>query len=183
MNNKSLALTPNVLTPQDLETNWRWEGRLPAELGQPETSPSSPRSRKGAFRQDYKKRECRARLRLRRRGRRVRGRVHPRVPVIFLYWGYRHISKDARNVDSSLYHDMVSRIQHEAARDAVISGAKSSALFALHLLEEMFGRNAATQTIDKHLEHSSILYRADLGPADFAMRMRRARAGGARSRT
>ena len=97
-------------------------------------------------------------------------------PSYVLYWGYRHISKDARNVDSSLYHDMVSRIQHEAARDAVISGAKSSALFALHLLEEMFGRNAATQTIDKHLEHSSILYRADLGPADFAMRMRRARA-------
>ena len=24
------ALTPNVLTPQDLEPNWRWEGRLPA---------------------------------------------------------------------------------------------------------------------------------------------------------
>ena len=30
MNSKTLALTPNVLTPQDLETNWRWEGRLPA---------------------------------------------------------------------------------------------------------------------------------------------------------
>ena len=24
------ALTPNVLTPQDLEPNWRWENRLPA---------------------------------------------------------------------------------------------------------------------------------------------------------
>ena len=30
MNSKTLALTPNILTPQDLETNWRWEGRLPA---------------------------------------------------------------------------------------------------------------------------------------------------------
>ena len=26
----SRALTPNVLTPQDLEPNWQWEGRLPA---------------------------------------------------------------------------------------------------------------------------------------------------------
>ena len=24
------ALHPNVLTPADLEPNWRWEGRLPA---------------------------------------------------------------------------------------------------------------------------------------------------------
>ncbi len=24
------ALHPNVLTPTDLEPNWRWEGRLPA---------------------------------------------------------------------------------------------------------------------------------------------------------
>ncbi len=26
----SRALTPNILTPQDLEPNWTWEGRLPA---------------------------------------------------------------------------------------------------------------------------------------------------------
>ena len=26
----SRALTPNVLTPQDLEPNWRWEGKIPA---------------------------------------------------------------------------------------------------------------------------------------------------------
>ena len=24
------ALTPNILTPADLEPNWQWEGRLPA---------------------------------------------------------------------------------------------------------------------------------------------------------
>lgn len=26
----SRALMPNLLTPQDLDPNWRWEGRLPA---------------------------------------------------------------------------------------------------------------------------------------------------------
>ena len=30
MSKRSSALTPNVLTPQDLEPNWRWEARLPA---------------------------------------------------------------------------------------------------------------------------------------------------------
>ena len=30
MKKRSTALTPNVLTPQDLDPNWRWEARLPA---------------------------------------------------------------------------------------------------------------------------------------------------------
>ena len=30
MTKRNTALTPNVLTPQDLEPNWRWESRLPA---------------------------------------------------------------------------------------------------------------------------------------------------------
>ena len=30
MNVHSTALTPNVLSPQDLQPNWNWEGRLPA---------------------------------------------------------------------------------------------------------------------------------------------------------
>ena len=30
MTKRNTALTPNVLTPQDLEPNWRWEARLPA---------------------------------------------------------------------------------------------------------------------------------------------------------
>ena len=30
MNVHNTALTPNVLSPQDLQPNWNWEGRLPA---------------------------------------------------------------------------------------------------------------------------------------------------------
>lgn len=30
MNFQNTALTPNLLTPQDLEPHWKWEGRLPA---------------------------------------------------------------------------------------------------------------------------------------------------------
>ena len=58
-------------------------------------------------------------------------------------------------------------------KEVVVAKAKSSALYTLHLLEGEFGQNAATQLIDKHKEHSQLVYKH--GPADFSMRMRRAR--------
>ena len=94
-------------------------------------------------------------------------------PAYVLYWAYRHLSKAARTVDSSLYHDFVARITDVKVRDMVIAKGRSSALYVLHLLEGEFGKNAATAIIDKHNEHSDLTYKQ--GPADFSMKMRRAR--------
>ena len=94
-------------------------------------------------------------------------------PAYVLYWAYRHLSKAARNVDSSLYHDFINRIGDERVKDIILGKSKSSALYVLHLLEGEFGKNAATQTIEMHMENNLISYKS--GPADFSMRMRRAR--------
>ena len=49
-------------------------------------------------------------------------------PTYVLYWAYRHLSKAARTVDSSLYHDFVSRIADEGVKEVIVAKSKSSAM-------------------------------------------------------
>ena len=96
-------------------------------------------------------------------------------PEFVLYWKYRQLSKKATSLSDFLYHAFITRIGDENMKGIVVAKARGRGIMVLHILEEEYGNNAATQTIEKYLEHSSLIY-GSAGPGDFSMRMRRAKA-------